>query len=192
MHPIFGESNAIDVPTNTKFIPGKKPAAASENSTGSATPNIPSLPYFPVIIPGEDTASSNPVPADVLETDTHRSNILPSQSGSDTSDPPPEAEPDPEGIVQQYLLQTMNDIRDNQLPLHKSPDCYRLHKTFWIRPPDRWFALQEYKAQAEDLSPNKLYHPDIFVWLPGSLMPGSFKFRCIFCTSDYMSDYGTL
>jgi hypothetical protein len=140
MHPIFGELNAIYVPANTKFPPGKKPAATSENSSGSTTPNIPSLPYFPDLIPGEEVASSNPIPADVLEADTRCSNILPSESGSDTSDPPPEAEPDPEGIVQQYLLETMKDIRDNQLPRNKSPDCYRLHKTFWIRPPDRWFA----------------------------------------------------
>ncbi|KAK6993119.1 hypothetical protein R3P38DRAFT_2801256 [Favolaschia claudopus] len=174
MHPLFRQ-NSVSV---------------AANSSSSATPNNPILPFIPVLIPGEDVPSSDPGIINIPEDNTSLPNVLPSQLASDTSDPPPETEPEPEGVVQQYLLQTMKDIRDKQLPLHKMPDCYRIHQTFWIRPPDRWFALQAYKSSPQDISPDVLYYPDIFVWLPGSLMPASFKFRCIFCEKDYMSDHG--
>ncbi|KAF7369576.1 hypothetical protein MVEN_00288100 [Mycena venus] len=174
MHPLFGNH-------------------CGENSSGSSSPNIPSLPHFPVVMPDDNLPNPNlipaNVPADALEADSY-SNNFPNQLGSDTDDPLPEIEPDPEGIVQQYLLDTMKDIRDKQLPSHGSPDCYRVRKSFWIRPPDRWFSLEEYKTKPQNLVPDPLYYPDIFVWLLKSLMPKDFNFRCIFCGSANMSDYG--
>ncbi|KAJ7778959.1 hypothetical protein B0H16DRAFT_1838042 [Mycena metata] len=120
--------------------------ASDENPSRSVTPCLPSLPHFSVVIPEDEPAESVPIPSDLLGAAKTPSSAAPNHGGSDTDDPEPEKEPEPTGIVQAYLLQTMLEIKDVQLPKHAQPDCYRVGKTFWITPPDRYFALQEYKS----------------------------------------------
>ncbi|KAJ7662182.1 hypothetical protein DFH06DRAFT_1325495 [Mycena polygramma] len=184
-----GGGQAYKASQNSSYV--RHATTGDEYSSGSTTPNLPSLPNIPILVPDDDIPSLNAAPTGILDDTTTRttSNIQLQPSGSDTNDPPPEDEPEPEGVVQAHLLKTMLDVKV-QLKLHKSPDCYRLHKTFWIRPSDRWFILDEYKSNPEALSPDPLYHPDVFVWLPKSLLPPDFKFRCIFCERDYMTDWG--
>ncbi|KAJ7661811.1 hypothetical protein B0H17DRAFT_1144535 [Mycena rosella] len=162
------EPPAAQVVKPLKIHPLFEPRSYQRNSSGTSTPNIPSLPYIPSIIPNNDLASADSIPPEVLEPAkaAARLNILLDDIGEDTNDPPAEQEPDPQGIVQAYLLETMLAIKDHQLKPHKQPDCYRIGKTFWIRPPNRWFALETHKSTAMELAPDTLYCPDIFVWLP--------------------------
>ncbi|KAJ7119377.1 hypothetical protein C8R46DRAFT_1364814 [Mycena filopes] len=190
--PLKSKATGVhEIVLGTGFTWNKHEPNHSENSSGAATPNLPSLLHFSIIVPGDDLANSTPAPANVAgpQNDVH-SNILPDNHGSDTEDPPPEDEPEPKGTVEKYLLQLMVSIRDEQLPNHGQPDCYRLRKSFWIRPSDRWFLLQEYKSTSTQLTPDLLYHPDVFVWLPKSLLPQDFEFACIFCAAGKMTDWG--
>ncbi|KAJ7744870.1 hypothetical protein B0H16DRAFT_1693088 [Mycena metata] len=178
-------------PLHPLFAKTQQPAS-DENPSSPLTPCLPSLPHFSVVIPEDEPAESDPTPSGLLgaaETETP-SSAAPDHGGSDTDDLEPEKEPEPTGIVQAYLLQTMLEIKDVQLPKHAQPDCYRVGKTFWITPPDRYFALQEYKSTAKKLAPDCLYYPRIFVWLPKSLLPKDFEFQCIFCASSKMSEHG--
>ncbi|KAJ7768322.1 hypothetical protein B0H16DRAFT_1686474 [Mycena metata] len=176
-------------PLHPLFAKTRQPAS-DENSSRSDTPCLPSLPHFSVVIPEDEPVESDPIPSDLLGAAETPSSAAPNHGGSDTDDPEPEKEPEPTGIVQAYLLQTMLEIKDVQLPKHAQPDCYRVGKTFWITPPDRYFALQEYKSTATKLAPDCLYYPRIFVWLPKSLLPKDFEFKCIFCASSKMSEHG--
>ncbi|KAJ7159203.1 hypothetical protein C8R43DRAFT_1177962 [Mycena crocata] len=180
------------LPMRNHPIFGKNARLVSENSSGSTTPNIPSLPHIPIIIPEDELASPTPVPPDVLQPAEASAclNDMPSHVMEDTEEQPVEDEPDPKGVVQEYILRQMMDIRDRQLPKHGMPDCYRVGKTFWIRPPNRWFALQEYKSTAAELVPDPCYYDDIFLWLPKCLLPKDFEFLCIFCGKAKMSDAG--
>jgi len=52
-----------------------------------------------------------------------------------------------------------------EISSHKMPGCYAA-KTFWISPPDHFFALKKSQVSSDGLNPTSLYHPRIFVWLP--------------------------
>lgn len=86
------------------------------------------------------------------------------------------------GVLEEYLEKVFSDIK-SQIEHYTSPQCYR-NGTFWIRPRDPVFGLQASQKTAAGLSPNVLYHLDVFVWIP-HLLPGSpaggFKFKCPDC-----------
>jgi len=45
------------------------------------------------------------------------------------------------------------------------PLCYD-NNTFWIHPPDPFFALHKSQSSSAGLHPSSLYYPKVFVWLP--------------------------
>ncbi|KAJ7784216.1 hypothetical protein B0H16DRAFT_1265442, partial [Mycena metata] len=47
-----------------------------------------------------------------------------------------------------------------------------------------WFALE--KDQSD--SPEALYYPRVFVWVPSKLLPNDFSFTCIFCGKGEMRE----
>ncbi|KAJ7591861.1 hypothetical protein C8J56DRAFT_780924 [Mycena floridula] len=80
-----------------------------------------------------------------------------------------------EGILDEYLEGIKNTIVQD-IARSGKPKCYKAG-TFWMRPRDPIFALDE-ALRSGLLSPNELYHMDIFVWLP-NLLPGApTKFIC--------------
>ncbi|KAK6997469.1 hypothetical protein R3P38DRAFT_2797841 [Favolaschia claudopus] len=119
LHPMFRELLSLYYSLFLDNTGKGQNSASNKSSSGSSTPNVAPLPFVPVLIP-EGPADPCPIPSDIVEEAPHSdcSNVLPNPSGSDTSDPAPEAEPSLEGIVQQYLVDTMKDIRDRQLKLH--------------------------------------------------------------------------
>jgi hypothetical protein len=117
-----------------------------------------SLPHVPIIIP--DTSESpdqTPVPPDLLNS----TGSEPSTSGSYPNNNTEAKDlPAPEGIVKTYLEATAVALNE-QITRYHQPDCYRINKSFWIVPRDRWFILQEPKSTATPIGPDLLYHPRV-------------------------------
>ncbi|TDL14636.1 hypothetical protein BD410DRAFT_757087, partial [Rickenella mellea] len=70
------------------------------------------------------------------------------------------------GVVKNYLASLLQDIKA-QIQLKKMPDCYRAGH-FWIYPRDPFFAMQKavQPGSGSELTPNDLYHPLVFLWVP--------------------------
>jgi len=75
-------------------------------------------------------------------------------------------EPDPQvkGIIQTYLASVKENLV-KEIRNQKMPNCYKA-RTFWISPPDHFFALKKSQESSDGLNPTSLYYPKIFVWLP--------------------------
>lgn len=81
--------------------------------------------------------------------------------GDDTYE---EDDPQVKGITEVYLASVKEKLV-KEISSHKMPGCY-IARTFWISPPDHFFALKKSLASADGLNPTSLYYPRIFVWLP--------------------------
>lgn len=123
-------------------------------------------------------------------------------------DRPAEDAPDPGGIVQGYLDRILTEVM-HQTKGNSWPQCYK-EGTFWIRPRDNWFILNDsddgHNASKAKLPPQRgnqdaipapdpsgpegLYYPRIFVWIPTLLLPLDKTIRCVFCGNDNMTDTG--
>ena len=68
------------------------------------------------------------------------------------------------GIIASYLS-SVKDKLQSEITNYTKPDCYR-NNTFWILPPDPYFALCKSYSSAGGLDPSGLYYPKVFVWLP--------------------------
>ncbi|KAJ7725545.1 hypothetical protein B0H16DRAFT_1781847 [Mycena metata] len=168
----------------------------------TATPNVvepraeataqgPAIPHIPIIIPDTfESQNATPNPPDISNSDGAAPADL-DNSATPGGDAQMDAEdtPEPQGVVQLFLTTTLNEV-DRQINLHGTPDCYRVGNTFWILPKDRWFTLQEYKYKPKALSPEALYYPRVFVWVPTALLPGDFTIKCPFCKSGKMTGSG--
>ena len=66
------------------------------------------------------------------------------------------------GIVASYLSPVKEKLQ-SEINSYGRPSCYD-NNTFWIYPPDHFFALC--KSQSTGLHLSSLYHPKVFVWLP--------------------------
>ncbi|KAJ7739782.1 hypothetical protein DFH07DRAFT_778606 [Mycena maculata] len=172
IYPIF-RNNKFDVPGPSSSSP----------QTGSDK-----MPHIPLVVSPEIT-NPDTVPEQVFESIAQSaspcdSNITPELNdfGIDSGDAdwPAEDTPAPAGIVEAYIDRIQKEVASQIDGKHKKPDCYRFG-TFWIRPPDHWFALETYKD-----SPEQLYYPPIFVWTPHVFMPDGFEFTCVFCGQDKM------
>ena len=78
-----------------------------------------------------------------------------------------------------------------EISSHKMPGCYAA-KTFWISPPDHFFALKKSQVSSDGLNPTSLYHPRIFVWLPEFLDKSSITCQnseCQYFKGSTSNDY---
>jgi hypothetical protein len=82
-------------------------------------------------------------------------------------DPEKDDEPYIKGITETYLA-SVKDKLVKEILSHRIPDCY-MSGTFWVNPPDHFFALKKSLESSGGLSPMSLYYPRIFVWLPDFL-----------------------
>ncbi|KAJ7273949.1 hypothetical protein C8J57DRAFT_1467039 [Mycena rebaudengoi] len=109
----------------------------------------PNLPHIPVIIPDfQNSPNTTPVPPDLNETTSFNIPTSDENGGSLEA----EDSPAPEGVVKRFLEDTLKAV-DDQIHVHQMPDCYRVNKSFWIEPPNRWFALQQPKSTATPVGP---------------------------------------
>lgn len=82
------------------------------------------------------------------------------------------------GAIQQYLSKVQARIISQKYPAKYN------RGTFWVYPKDAFFAL------IEDLEPNVLYYPRIFLWLPHFLMEKleeNMKLKCPKCKKELKS-----
>ncbi|KAF7350312.1 hypothetical protein MVEN_01335500 [Mycena venus] len=159
---------------------GDADTSMATSSLRTCTKGLPNLPdIIPPVISSPDI-----VPACVAEAmiedpsvcDPDISAELDSIVDDDgDADRPAEDTPSPEGVVQAYLDRIQKEVHAQIEGKHRKPDCYR-SGTFWIRPVNNWFALEKNKD-----SPEALYYPRVFVWVPNVLMPLDFEFDCIYC-----------
>ena len=74
-----------------------------------------------------------------------------------------QCDPEVKGIIEAYLASVKENLVQ-EISSRKIPNCYAA-KTFWISPPDHFFALKKSQESSDGLNPTSLYHPRIFVWL---------------------------
>ena len=80
------------------------------------------------------------------------------------------------GVIQKYLSDVQKRIVSEKYPAEYN------RGTFWVRPKDPYFAL------LDDLNPNGLYYPRIFLWIPHLLLEKLGKtLKCPTCNSDLKS-----
>ncbi|KAJ7145231.1 hypothetical protein C8R46DRAFT_1045557 [Mycena filopes] len=184
-------SNSLPGPPKKLYPLFRRNLRADDSLSPQSTSAVqtPNLPDVPDILPSEifraaDADSATRAIIDGVSGPDSTTPVI--DSGLfDADDTPSEDSPDPEGKVSLYLAKIQKDVK-NEIIQHQQPQCYR-NNTFWIRPMDRWFALEDCK---DSLSPIPLYQPAIFVWLPRTLLPLDFLFRCIFCKKGIMKDDG--
>jgi len=117
------------------------------------------------------TVSAPPPHSDLgSEFETDEDDDILSDCGSDDLDDPfPEDlfeqdNPQVKGIIEAYLASVKEKLV-KEIASYKMPSCYTA-KTFWISPPDHFFALKKSQESSDGLNPTSLYYPKIFVWLP--------------------------
>ena len=102
---------------------------------------------------------SAPPPSD-LGSGAKTDDIIFSDCGSDDLNDPFEndskdnyVEPDPQvkGIIQTYLASVKENLV-KEIRNQKMPNCYKA-KTFWISPPDHFFALKKSQEFSDGLNP---------------------------------------
>ncbi|KAJ7783958.1 hypothetical protein DFH07DRAFT_764326 [Mycena maculata] len=159
----------------------KRGEKVTRPDTNEDITELPSVPHIPIIIPDSlGTGNNIPVPPHLSDPSTPLTEI------PNTGDPEacnPDGTPAPEGIVKLFLEEMLAAVKD-QTKRHGQPECHNKHKTFWILQPDLWFTLEEYKYTPTLLSPKPLYRPQVFVWLPNTLLPRYFKIRCPYCDKE--------
>ncbi|PPQ83062.1 hypothetical protein CVT25_005220 [Psilocybe cyanescens] len=82
----------------------------------------------------------------------------------DSKDAFEEGDPKVKGIIETYLA-SVKDRVVQEISSYGMPSCYKA-KSFWINPPDHFFALKKSQESSEGLNPTHLYHPKIFLFLP--------------------------
>jgi hypothetical protein len=105
----------------------------------------------------------------------------PEQDGTDSADANASAaaaedkagEPKPTSSTARFLANIKANLMD-EIEKYGQPLCYK-NNDFVIRAPHPCFALR--RTQAMGFSPEKLYHRNVFVWLPDLLVPQR-KFYC--------------
>lgn len=105
----------------------------------------------------------------------------PEQDGTDSADANANAaaaeekasEPKPASSSARFLA-NIKDTLVEEIEKYGQPLCYK-NGDFFIRAPHPCFVLR--RAQAMGFSPEKLYHRDVFVWLPDLLVP-QMRFYC--------------
>ncbi|KAJ7918928.1 hypothetical protein B0H13DRAFT_1868910 [Mycena leptocephala] len=156
--------------------------------------------HIPNLIPPEITTPDS-IPSEAFDSITQLASPNNSSiSPDDESERPAEDTPNPGEAVQFYLDRKLEEIIQ-ETKGDRPPQCYQ-DGTFWVRPPDGWFVLQEdfenpYKPQAApqdpaqiNFGPETLYYPSIFVWIPTALLPKDFAIKCVFCGKDNMGESG--
>ncbi|KAJ7743504.1 hypothetical protein DFH07DRAFT_777417 [Mycena maculata] len=196
LRPIFfldQETNEEDASPSQQSTPDLMPSADStihgttgrekvtRPDTDEDITELPSVLHIPIIIPDSlGTGNNIPVPPHLLYPSTPLTEI-PNTGDPEACDP--EDTPAPEGIIMLVLEEMLTAFKD-QTEQHGQPECYNKHKTFWIPQPDPWFTLEEYKYTPTLLSPESLYRPQVFVWLPNTLLPRDFKIQCLYCNKE--------
>jgi hypothetical protein len=66
------------------------------------------------------------------------------------------------GVVGMYLA-LLKEQLNREMDMDPWPKCYKQGQ-FWIYPPDPYFLM--HKGLQKGLSPDPLYHPVVFLWLP--------------------------
>jgi len=80
------------------------------------------------------------------------------------------------GVLQEYMADILGKVK-RQIDSHGRPDCYT-RGTFWEHAKDPLFALQASAICATGVSSTKLYHLDVFIWLPDHIPGSPGKFHC--------------
>jgi hypothetical protein len=111
----------------------------------------------------EYDANSAPFPFLQSEASTAADFIEENPAGADSIDQ--------DSVVSGYLS-IVKEKLSRDLKSYGEPQCYK-EGQFWVRPKDAYFAMREdieSKSPNRGLNnPNKLYHPEVFVWLPQCL-----------------------
>lgn len=184
IYPMFRELLTFLGKNSADYLIGNNRASTDASSTSLGTERLPTIPdIVPPVISSPDV-----VPARIMEsisnaTPQYESNIG-SELDDDDDDRLAEDTPAPEGVVQNYLDRIQKEVHAQIEGDGKQPDCYR-NGTFWICPRDNWFALDKDKD-----SPDMLYYPRVFVWVPSVLVSKDFEFTCVFCGKDKMGQSG--
>ncbi|KDQ63988.1 hypothetical protein JAAARDRAFT_201452 [Jaapia argillacea MUCL 33604] len=76
------------------------------------------------------------------------------------------------GVLFEYLRSLVEKVK-TEIHSNSQPVCYKTG-TFWIRPWDSVFAVDNSFHSSEKAEPTQLYYPDVFVWLLGlkAQLPG--------------------
>ena len=83
------------------------------------------------------------------------------------------------GVLEEYSKEVLENIK-RQLVQLGHPECYA-QGTFWIYTKDPLFALHTSSMHAAGISPIKLYHLDVFIWIPNCLPGAPSDFYCANC-----------
>jgi hypothetical protein len=79
-----------------------------------------------------------------------------------------------EGVIKAYLTVLKASLSDQMGPHSKQlPECYK-QEQFWIHPRHPFFAMNKAAISAGGITPESLYFPDVFVWIP-TLLNGDNK-----------------
>ena len=82
-----------------------------------------------------------------------------------------------EGVIKAYLTMLKASLSDQIGPRSKQlPDCYKQGQ-FWIHPRHPFFSMDKAAISAGGITPESLYFPDVFVWIP-TLLNGDNKLVC--------------
>jgi len=82
-----------------------------------------------------------------------------------------------EGVIKAYLTMLKTSLSKQMGPRSKQlPDCYKQGQ-FWIHPRHPFFAMDKAAISAGGITPESLYFPDVFVWIP-TLLNGNNKLIC--------------
>ncbi|KAJ7829618.1 hypothetical protein B0H13DRAFT_2679789 [Mycena leptocephala] len=132
------EPEPLEMETRSKRNNGL--ASDTRENTGSAQPTLRHVPNIPELIPPEITPEAiTPNPLDFL---SHSASPVDSDiSLDDVGDQPAEDTPNPGGAVENYLDRRLKEIM-HQTRGNSRPQCYK-DGTFWIRPPNNWFILDD-------------------------------------------------
>ena len=76
-------------------------------------------------------------------------------------------DPSTSGIIETYLA-SVKDKLIAELHTQALPSCYQ-NGSFWIHPPQPFFALKKSMESVDGLNPSSIYYPAVFLWLPNLL-----------------------
>ncbi|KAF8321954.1 hypothetical protein F5887DRAFT_904347, partial [Amanita rubescens] len=84
-------------------------------------------------------------------------------------------DPSTSGIIETYLASVKNKLIA-ELHTQALPSCYQ-NGSFWIHPPQPFFALKKSMNSIDGLNPSSIYYPAVFLWLP-NLLDEKHKIMC--------------
>lgn len=76
---------------------------------------------------------------------------------------------DSTGVIATYLAGVKERVQ-SEIRMYGRPKVYH-DGTFWIRPKDPFFAMRAELSSGSPVSPELLYRPRVFLWLPQELAP---------------------